>query len=156
MGTDQVKKVAEATPRSRPGLRISRLGDASVVPTDAIRGDRLSVEDSATVVRLIARWMATAGVTSTYQLYLLADVRRASIYRWLSGGVRLPIAGARKLIEALSDETASEELQDAFDELMPSESFEVRLRSELRLRGVRVRRAMDAIRAAGVPIPPDA
>ncbi len=95
-------------------------------------------------------WMTCARIRSKYELYLLVEIPRATLQRWFTGRVRIPVAAARKMAEALAAELRSDEPLQALEQLVNQEQADpwaARLRFELRVRRVPVRRALDAIRA---------
>jgi hypothetical protein len=120
--------------------------------SSAQRPERFSIEASRQLSELIKNWMAKAGLKSTYELYLLVDVPRATLHRWLTGRVRVPVSRSREIVEALGLRAESEEPLKAFDRVLLTErdstSWNARLRAELRARGVPIKRALDALRAA--------
>ncbi len=117
--------------------------------------DRLSLVTSLQFVSLLRIAMSECGV-SAYQLYLDSGLNKATVYRWLSGKVRIPSSGARRLLRALLREPNPPSLQQASQLLVNGktnlrESVRLRVMAELRTRGLPQRRTLEALCAAGVP-----
>jgi hypothetical protein len=83
---------------------------------------------------------------------MIADIGRSSLRRWLRYEVRIAIHLAQRVIEALAEEIGDSALTQDFNELLPIDSLEARVRKELRLRNIRVDVALDAMRAAGIEL----
>ena len=98
--------------------------------------------------------MRHCGFRSVYSLYLATDLPRATVDRWLSGRVRIPISGAKQLIDLLLDYRddvpalllLKRHVADAERVLTPEE----RLRAELTARRVPVQRTLAALRAVNL------
>jgi len=126
--------------------------EGPTIPAGGQRAERLSLEASRQLAQLIAIWMDKAGLRSVYELYLLVDVPRATLHRWLKGQVRVPEGRGREILGALASCVGSSEPLKAFDRFLVSErdstSWNQRLREELRARRVPIKRALDALSAA--------
>ncbi len=113
----------------------------------------LSETASKEFVSFVRDAMRDRGISSVYRLYLLTDFNKATIYRWFSGTVRIPVYGAEHLLDVLAGEGHSKSIARAAALLTKerdSESFEKRLLGELKARKLPLRRTIEALRAAGV------
>jgi hypothetical protein len=115
----------------------------------------------ATVFQILTK---ECRLPSVYALFLHTDsgYARSTLKRWLRGEGRIPVDGARRLIEALLDYAAqlsTSALIQELDNLVRAESHEqsdeTRLRAELRARRVPVSRTLAALRAVSL-LPPEA
>jgi hypothetical protein len=99
--------------------------------------------------------MADCGLSSIYRLYLLTDLSRPTVYRWLGGKTCIPLSGARKIVKALAGWSnrcgaLRSELAALLASAQTVDSPEVTISTELRARGIPVRRTLDALRAANI------
>jgi hypothetical protein len=101
--------------------------------------------------------MNECGMPSVYALFLQVDLPRATLHRWLSGRVRVPVAGAQALTAALlehakrwENNASLRELHDLVSNASLHQSELGRLHAELRMRGIPIGRAMEALRAANL------
>lgn len=95
---------------------------------------------------------------SAYSLFLQLDYSRATVHRWLSGATRIPVAAVRDIVAALQDQAARQKassttlvlsaLADQYS--ADAESIELQIRRELRSRGVRIEKTIEALRAANI------
>ncbi len=115
---------------------------------------RLTLEASRAFATLFRTAMAERGFRSVYSLYLATDFSRATVERWLSARVRIPVSGAHSLVEVLADHSGGVTSLEALRELVAGDMRNITpeelLRSELRARRVPVRRALAALRAANL------
>lgn len=105
--------------------------------------------------------MQECGLRSVYALFLRVDLPRATLHRYLAGRVRIPLGAASELTEALLEHAARwkdsarlQELDDLIRAAFTDQSAEALLRAELRARGIRIGRTLEALRAARF-LPPD-
>ncbi len=98
--------------------------------------------------------MAERGFRSVYSVYLATDLSRATVERWLSARVRIPVSGAQRLIEVIAVHPGGVTSLAALRDLAAGDTHtltpEDLLRAELRARRVPVRRALAALRAANL------
>jgi len=123
---------------------------------------RLSLENSRKFASLLEGLMKECSLHSVYALFLQADFPRATLHRWLSGRVRIPLAAARALIEALLEHATKwksnaslQQLEDLIRGEIADDSAATRLCTELRVRGIPIGRTIEALRAVNL-LPPDA
>jgi hypothetical protein len=85
---------------------------------------------------------------------LATDLSRATVERWLSARVRIPVSGAHRLIEVIAVHPGGVTSLAALRELATADTHQLTpeylLRAELRARRVPVRRALAALRAANL------
>ena len=120
------------------------------------RVERLSIDESRKFAALVRSEMAECGIASIERLHLcldVDDVSRATLYRWLSGRVRIPVSRAHELSKALARYLGRSESAMALGRwldgaLSETQSAEERLKREFLVRGVRVGPALEAVRAA--------
>ena len=115
--------------------------------------ERLTLEQSRIFANLLRKGMEECALLSVYSLYLqVDDVSRATLYRWLSGRVRISIMGAHALVNALAEcgegSTLIRALRDLLDAASAAVSSQERLRLELRARRLPISRTIAAVRAA--------
>lgn len=122
---------------------------------------RLSKNESALALSVIREWMRRLRIRSVYELFVLADVRKSTLYRWMScdSAVRLPIRSVRAIAGALAAEAESSEPLAEIERVVgPAEQRvlgEGRLMAEFRARGLSFQKTMSAIQAARHRIVPE-
>ena len=119
--------------------------------------ERLSLADSQRFARSVRALMNECGLPSVYALFLEVDLPRATLHRWLSGRVRIPVAGAQTLTAALlehakrwENNASLRELHDLVSSVSLQQAGLGRLHAEFRVRGIPIGRAMEALRAANL------
>jgi hypothetical protein len=131
-------------------------GDEGWRPVSA-SARRLSVDRSQQFATLFRAAITMCGFRSIYGFYLETDLSRATLERWMSARVRIPVAGAQYLISTISKHSPTSSvlraLQDVISIAADEASQEDLLRAELRARRVPVQRTLAALRAANV-LPP--
>lgn len=128
-----------------------------------VSGRRMSSEASREYAKGFKTLMKECRLPSVYALLIHSDsdYARSTLKRWLSGEARIPVEGARRLIEALlayAARLSASPLLQELDNLVSVESHEPsdeRLRAELRARRVPVSRTLAALRAVSL-LPPEA
>ena len=102
--------------------------------------------------------MTRLGIRSVYELYLLGDIPRPTLHRWLVGAVRLPIAGARTLAATLAAQADRDDLVGEMEALLQTARLrgnqDSLLARECRARRVPYRRVVEAISAARLRVVP--
>lgn len=102
--------------------------------------------------------MDRLGIRSVYELWLMTDIPRPTLHRWLAEKVRFPIAGLRLVGDALSGLAGSDDPTKGIDAILRAGDIGANhlslLAAECRARRVPYRRAIEAIRAAQLQIVP--
>lgn len=120
----------------------------------ASAGQRLSKDESALALAIVRDWMRRLRIRSVYELFVLAEVRKSTLYRWMTCGsaVRLPIRSVRALASALATEAQSDEPLVEIERIVTLAEQRIRgegsLMVEFRARGLSFQKAMSAIQAA--------
>lgn len=116
------------------------------------------MRESIAAIALIVESMNRAKIRTVYELFLLSDVPRSTLHRWLRGvGLRLPVEGVKNLIEAISEYAQTDESTHAFAAILRDRNRPSPLsclQSECRLRRVPYPRMIAAIQAARLAIVP--
>lgn len=142
--------------------RAGNASNARAIKRGPFGGPPMSTDASSQFAATVRELMAACGLNSGYSLFLHLDYSRSTVHRWLTGRARIPVAGARDVIRAFREHSARTQITTLLDDLdrlvdraTTVESDETRIRIELRNRGIRVGRIIEALRAAKL-LPDDA
>lgn len=130
-------------------------------PSAGPGSDRLSLEESTLVLAIVRRWMHRLRIRSIYGLFVLGDVSRSTLYRWMAGerAVRLPIRSVRGIARALAREAESSEpvveVGRVLDLAVDRIRAEKLLVAEFRARRLSFQKVISAIHAAKHRIVPE-